>query len=91
LAQLRPHEGTHKAYAIEKKLKQKPRVRIGCLTSAALRYAKRFASAQQLAKPRRFAGWYRLSVKVGCGSATCLLAGGRLFVAGDMRAKTGAR
>jgi hypothetical protein len=90
-AQFRPHEGTHKAHAIENKMKRKPRVRVGCLTSAAVRYAKRFASAQHLAKPRRFSGWYRLSVKVGCGSATCLLVRGRSFVAGDMRAKTGAR
>jgi hypothetical protein len=90
-AQFRPHECTHKAHAIEKKLKRKARIRVGCLTSAALRYAKRVALAQRRVKAKRFAGWYRLSVKVGSGSATCLLARGRSFVTGDLRAKTGPR
>ena len=86
-AQLRPQVATHCRTSIEKRLKRKRRFRAACLSSAALRCANRHAGAQHLAKPSRFAGWFRLSVEVGGWSATCLLARGRSFVTGDMRAK----
>jgi len=85
--QLKPQGSTHSGGAIARRSKRRARFRVGCLSSAAVRYAKRFVSPHVSTKTKRFAGWYRLSVKVAGGSATCLLARGRSFVTGDIRAR----
>jgi len=86
-AQLGQHAGSRTADAIGKRCKRTSRFRVGCLSPAALRCAQRFASPHSLANPRNFARSYRLSVKVGGASATCIFSHGRSFVTGDMRPK----
>jgi len=85
--QHKPHVSAHHAGATAKRLRRRPRFRLGCLSPAVLCYHKRFGGLHTLAKPKRLTGWYRLSVKLGGGSATCLLARGRSFVTGDIRSK----
>ena len=86
-AQIGPHPVAHTTDGIENSRQRKPRFRVTCLASTTLRCVKPFDHPRQLAKPKRTGRWYRLSVKIGDGSVTCVGSRGRSFVTGNMRLK----
>lgn len=75
-------QGLRHTHAIVKYVKRERRFRVCCLSSVALRSAKRVAHQRALVRPKQLASWLRLEVKIGAGSVTCIVTPRRSFVAG---------